>query len=292
MSTSGKSNWGRWGAEDERGTLNLIGPTQVQNAVATVTSGQVINLYQPLGPATHVPPHRRPPERFMTRDGGDYAAGARQPGGFQFAEEVVSFAAHSGTHLDAMSHAWYGDTLYNGFPSTTVRSTSGAQRCGAEKLGPIVTRGVLLDIVAIRGRALTAGEIVSVEDLQAAADRMGCEIEPGDAVLVRTGWFESAVGAPDYFEGEPGIGIMAAEWLADRDISLVGADNYAVEALPAPEGVFPVHQFLIRDCGTPLLEGLALEGLASQATEPFLFMGVPLPLVGATAGPIAPVAVL
>jgi kynurenine formamidase len=292
MSPTGdsKSNWGRWGAEDERGTLNLIGTHEVQRAIAGVSAGRVLRLDQPLGPDTAVPPHRRRPERFMTRDGGDYAAGARKPGGFQFAEEVVSFAAHSGTHLDALSHAWYGDMLYNGFPSTTVRSTSGAQRCGAEKLGAIVTRGVLLDVVAVRGRVLEFGEVITVDDLRSAADLMECALEPGDVVLIRTGWFESAGGSKDYFDGEPGIGIDAARWLADLDIALVGADNYAVEALPSSDGVFPVHQFLIRDCGTPLLEGLVLDELAREVRAPFLFVGVPLQLVGGTAGPISPIA--
>jgi kynurenine formamidase len=228
----------------------------------------------------------------MTRDGGDYSSGARRPGGFQFAEEVVSFAAHSGTHLDALAHAWYDDMLYNGFSSTTVRSTSGAQRCGADKLGPIVTRGVLLDVLSVRGQALAAGDVVTVEDLQKAAAAIQADVGAGDAVLIRTGWCESASGSQDYFEGEPGIGLDAARWLADRDVALVGADNYAVEALPSSEGVFPVHQFLIRDCGTPLLEGLVLDTLATQVDAPFLFIAVPLPLVGGTAGPIAPIAVL
>ena len=291
-SSTGKSNWGRWGADDERGTLNLIGNQEVQRAIAGVITGRVVRLDQPLGPDTDVPPHRKSPERFMTRDGGDYAAGARTPDGFQFAEEVVSFAAHSGTHLDALSHAWYGDRLYNDFPSTTLRSTSGAQRCGVEKLGAIVTRGVLLDVVAVRGRVLESGELITVEDLQSATDLMGCELLSGDVVLIRTGWFESAGGSKDYFDGEPGIGIEAAQWLADLDVSLVGSDNYAVEALPSAAGVFPVHQFLIRDCGTPLLEGLVLDELAVAVSAPFLFVGVPLQLVGSTASPISPIAIV
>jgi len=294
MSPAGfdKSNWGRWGADDERGTLNLIGSSEVLRATSGVTVGNVIPLYQLLGPQTDMPPHRKHLERFMTRDGGDYASGARRPGGFQFAEEVVSFAAHSGTHLDALAHAWYDDALYNGFPSTTVRSTSGAQRCGADKLGAIVTRGVLLDVVAVRGQALSRGEVITVEDLRSAAELNQCKIASGDAVLIRTGWFESASGSEDYFEGEPGIGLDAAAWLAEHNVALVGADNYAIEALPSSEGVFPVHQLLIRDCGTPLLEGLVLDELARAASSSFLFVGVPLPLVGGTAGPISPIAVI
>ena len=85
------NNWGRWGEDDEAGALNLIGPAEVLAAASLVRHGSVVVLGQQLGPRTAVPPHRKRVERFMTRDGGDYAAGARRPNGFQFAEDVISF---------------------------------------------------------------------------------------------------------------------------------------------------------------------------------------------------------
>ena len=163
-------SWGRWGADDELGALNLIGAREVLRAAGTVRRGQVVRLGQDLGPSTLVPRHRKKPERFMTRDGGDYAAGARRPDGFQFAEDVVSFATHTGTHIDALSHVWCDDLLYNGFPSAGTRSTTGARRCGAEKLAPIVTRGVLLDVAALQRRPLGPGAVISAADLRTAAE--------------------------------------------------------------------------------------------------------------------------
>lgn len=284
--------WGRWGPDDEAGALNLIGPDEVRAAAALVRSGRVVRLGLELGPATVVPPHRKRVERLMSRDGGDYAAGARRPGGFQFAEEVWSFAAHSGTHIDALSHAWYDDHLYNGFPGTGTRTTTGARRCGAEKLRPIVTRGLLLDIAP--GAALPANTVVGQADLRAAAGRAELTLRPGDVVLVRTGWLGSTgADAAVYNDHEPGIDVDAARWLAESDVAAVGADNYAVEVQPAPEGeMFPVHQLLLRDCGIPLIENVVLDELAETGVTEFCYVAAPLPLVGGTAGPVCPLAIL
>ncbi len=286
------NRWGRWGDQDERGALNLIGPEAVQAATRLVRTGVVISLGMDLGPATVVPPHRKRVERMMSRDGGDYAAGARRPGGFQFAEEVWSFAAHSGTHIDALAHAWYDDHLWNGFPGDGIRSTTGAQRCGADKLGPIVTRGLLLDVAP--GSALPASTPVGAAELRAAAARAGVDPGPGDVVLIRTGWVGAMIGDPSgYCDHEPGIDLSGAEWLAEVDVAAVGADNYAVEVQPAPEGqMFPVHQLLLRDCGIPLIENMVLDELAASGAAEFCFVAAPLPLVGGTAGPVCPIAIL
>ena len=163
-----KSAWNRWGPDDERGALNHIGPEQVRRASALVRTGEVLRLAQLLSPKTPVPSHRCGLQHFMGRDGGDYAAGAGRPGGFQFAEDSVVMPLHIGTHVDALCHAWYDDQLYNGYLGNTIRSTTGAQRLGVEKMPPVVTRGVLLDLVRLKGRLLANGESVGVADLQAA----------------------------------------------------------------------------------------------------------------------------
>ena len=284
-----KEAWARWGTEDERGALNLIGPEQVRRAAALVLTGQAISLAQPLSPKTPVPRHRAGVQHFMGRDGGDYAAGARRPGGFQFAEDTVVLPLHIGTHIDALCHAWCDDCLYNGFPGQGTRSTTGALRCGIDKMGPIVTRGVLLDMVRLRGAPMAPRQSISRTDLEAAAP---VEIEPGDAVLIRTGWLESQTHDIS-FDEEPGIDEEAALWLAERGVAMVGADNFAIEAIPFPAGtVFPVHQRLIRDYGIPLLEGLELKPLAAHGRGTFLFVAAPLPVVGGTGSPLAPVALL
>lgn len=287
------TNWGRWGADDEAGALNLVDAAAVLGGVGLVTEGRALSLAQPLGPQAAVPPHRRPPQRFMDRDAGDYAAGARAPDGFRFAEDTVQLGTHSGTHLDALSHAWSGDELYNGHPANAVRSTRGAQRCGAEKLRPAVTRGVLLDLVAAHGGPLPAGTPIGSDEIAAAYRRIDVEPRPGDAVLLRTGWWEQHAGSPAYFDHEPGPDDDAARWLAARDVAIVGADNYAVEAQPsAPGSTFPVHLTLLHRHGVPLLENLELRELAATGRTTFLLVVAPLPLTGSTGGPVNPVAVL
>jgi kynurenine formamidase len=288
-----KEAWGRWGADDERGALNFIAAEEVKRAAGLVRSGAVLSLAQPLSPRTPVPKHRAGIQHFMGRDGGDYAAGARRPGGFQFAEDTAVMPLHIGTHIDALCHAWYDDALYNGFPGTGTRSNTGAGRCGIDKMGPIVGRGVLLDIVAQSGRL---GRAVSIgrEDLERAAKAGVVEPAKGDIVLIRTGWQESQVAGADIdFNEEPGLDVEAALWLAEREVAIVGADNFAIEAIPFPPGTaFPVHQRLIRDYGIALLEGLVLEPLAASGRASFLFMACPLPFVGGTGSPITPVVVL
>ena len=277
---------------DERGALAHIGPDQVRGAAGLVRSGRIIDLGLPIGPDTPAPGHRHGVVRFMTRDGGDYAAGAQRPGGFQFAEDTLLLPSHSGTHIDALAHAWHDDTLYGGHGQATIRSTTGAQHCGADRLGPIAGRGVLLDVAG--DRALAAGEAIDAGALQRIAAGAGITVERGDIVLIRTGWLGRTGGsASTYFEGEPGIDLSAAAWLADAGVAAIGADNFAVEPLPAPgDTLFPVHQFLLADRGVPLIESVVLDELAGLADGPFLFVALPLTLVGSTASPLTPVAIL
>lgn len=288
------SDWGRWGAEDERGAVNHIGPEQVRRASALVRSGEVLRLAQPLSPKTPVPAHRCGMQHFMGRDGGDYAAGAGRPGGFQFAEDTVIMPLHFGTHVDALCHAWCDDQLYNGYLGQTIRSTTGAQKLGIDKMPPIVTRGVLLDIVALHGGALVQGTPIGADDLRRAAAAAGVSPERGDVVLLRTGWLEFHAKGPKHdFNVEAGIDVSAAEWLLECEVAMVGADNFAVEVLPFAQGqVFPVHQKLIRDFGVPLLEGVDLAPLIGRGRAEFLFICSVLPFVGGTGSPVAPVAVL
>ena len=285
--------WNRWGADDERGALNHIGPDEVKRATALVRTGEVLRLAQLLSHKTPVPAQRSGLQHFMSRDGGDYAAGRRRPGGFQVAEDSVIMPLHIGTHVDALCHAWYDDKLYNGHSGDTVRST-GAARLGIEKMPPVVTRGVLLDLVRLKGRVIAPGETVGAADLEAAALAAGVQVGRGDAILLRTGWLESQKGVSRVdFDTEPGIDVEAALWLVARDVAIVGADNFAVEVLPFPEGtVFPVHQRLIRDFGVQLIEGLMLDPLVASGRHEFLFIASALPIVGASGSPLAPVVVL
>lgn len=288
-----KDAWGKWGEADERGALNRIGAPQVRNAAQLVRQGRTISLAQQISATMPVPSSRPGVMHFMNRDGGDYAAGKRRPGGFQFADDTVVMPLHAGTHLDALCHCWYDDTLYNGFSATEVKS-NGAARLGVQQLGPIATTGVLLDFVALNGGPLADGFAIGPDMVQAAIGRSGAPLEEGDAVLLRTGWQErSAAGEPVNFDNEPGLDREAGLLLAEAGAALVGADNFAVEVLPFRAGtVFPVHQCLIRDHGVVLLEGLELAELAAQNVVRFLFVAAALPIRGATGSPVNPVAIL
>lgn len=285
--------WHRWGAEDERGALNLIGPDETRFAVSLVKEGRSISLAQTVSSKMPSPKHRAHLMHFMDRDAGDYAVGVPAPGGFQFADDTMLLPLHVGTHLDCLCHVWYGNKLYNGFDQDSVRST-GALRCDAVSMGPIVTRGVLLDFVALNGRPLANGEAIGAASLREALAKDRIALRKGDAVLIRTGWLEHQEGKNTAdFNAEPGLDLDAALVLAKQDVALVGADNYAVEVLPFAAGtVFPVHQRLIRDYGIPLLEGLVLKPIAETGVREFLFVVSPLPLAGATASPVAPIAIL
>ena len=201
---------------------------------------------------------------------------------------------HIGTHIDALCHAWYDDALYNGFPGIGTRSTSGATRCGIDKMGPIVGRGVLLDVAGSLWRAVGGW-------CRDRCGRFGARGEPGR----RERWqrrYRAAShrlgGKPGprkhvSFDGEPGLDLEAALWLAEREIAVLGADNFAVEVIPFAQGtVFPVHQRLIRDFGIPLLEGLLLHDLAATGRHEFMFAASPLPVVGGTGSPVNPIVIL
>lgn len=288
-----KNTWGKWGGADERGALNLIGAADVRGAAQLVRQGKVLSLAQQISPTMAVPKSRPGMMHFMNRDGGDYAAGRRRPGGFQVADDTVVMPLHAGTHIDALCHCWYDDTLYNGFAATEVKS-NGAAKLGVDKLGPIAARGVLLDFVGLNGAPLHDGFAIGPQMLAAAIERAGLVLRQGDAVLLRTGWQErSQAGEAVNFDNEPGLDLDAALVLAEGGVALVGADNFAVEVLPFSEGtVFPVHQRLIRDYGIPLLEGLVLAPLAEEGLSEFLFVAAALPIRGATGSPLNPVAIL
>lgn len=288
-------NWGRWGADDEKGAANLIDADCVRAGAALVRSGRVFSLALPLD-AKHVPvtAGRAPPQHFMRTDGGDYAAGLKRRDGFQTTDDVIAMPVHAGTHIDALCHVGDADFLFNGHPLSSVRS-AGAKKMGIEKLPALCSRGVLLDLCALYSVDMLAkGTVITPEDLEACEMRQGVRVTPGTVLLIRTGWLGalSDLGAAEFLSGEPGIGVAAARWIAERGVPAVGADNFAVEVIPTENGgSAPVHRMLIRGCGVYLMEMLVLDELAAAAVHEFQFVAAPLPITGATGSPINPLAI-
>jgi kynurenine formamidase len=288
------TNWGRWGSEDERGAANLIDAEAVRRGVACIRTGEVIPLALPMRSGHGSPIVGRPPlQHFMLRAGADYAAGRPERGGFGFADDCVLMPTHGATHVDALSHVWQEGQMYNGYGAETVGS-GGARRCGIEKAGPILTRGMLLDLVPPGRTSLAPGERIGAAALQDAAEAAGVDLGPGDALLVRTGWSEAWQREEVSIESWPGLDRDCARWIAERDIAVVGADNLAVEVFPSsdPACQVPLHIALIRDRGVYLCELLDLGALAASGRVEFLLVIAPLPLVGAVGSPVNPVAVL
>ena len=288
------SNWGRWGDDDQRGAANHLTPAAVLAALAQAHTGEIISLGQVIGDRD-APRNGAQAQHFMMRDAGDFLAGMTAPSGFQSATDYVGLAVHGGTtHLDALGHVWYEDTLYNGYPHTEVRS-GGLRKLGIDKAPPLVSRGVLVDLPRHFGVArLEPGYEITADDIAAALDARGVRLQAGDAVLIRTGWITAyREDGVEYHGDRPGIGLNASEYLARHDVTVVGADNSGVEVIPwAPGTVCPVHQFLIRDCGIYLLEFLDLEELSRRGAASFLFIALPLRLRGGTGSPLSPIAVL
>jgi len=289
------SNWGRWGAADERGAANFATPDKIRKAAKLIQTGRVHSLSLPIqARGTPIHPRRAAPLHFMTLDGGDYAAGLTRKGGHMSSDDYIALSTHGTTHIDALAHFWYEDQLYNGFPGNSVRS-SGAKHCGIEKLSNLVGRGVLLDLCRyLDVEMMEPGQVISPAMMIDCATAQGVSLEAGDIVLLRTGWQKvfREKGGEAFFAAEPGIGEAACEWIGEKGIAAVGSDNFGVEVIPTERGVTaPVHQRLIRDFGVYLMELLALDALAEDEVHEFMFVAAPLLITGGVGSPLNPLAI-
>ncbi len=288
------NNWGRWGESDEIGTLNTLDAAVVARGLAAVKQNRSISLAAPIENGRGYGSIGRPaPQHFMLRDGGDYAAGLPERGGFGFADDWIGFPTHGVTHMDALSHVWQDGLMYNGHPASAVTS-HGARKLGIHQVPPIVTRGVLLDFVPSDEGWMPPGEGIGLDRLKSALSATGVALAPGDALLIRTGWMEGWRAGRCDATAWPGLDADCGAWLAAQDLTLVGADNIGVEMFPSSDPLcqVPLHVELVRGHGMHLAELLDLTALASADQSSFLLVLAPLRLVGGVGSPISPVAVL
>ena len=235
----------------------------------------------------HFPTH--PPFlHSLTRLHGDsvYA------GGGSSASDAIAMSSHTGTHIDALNHFSCGGVLFGGMPVEGSQDYGGVRVLGAETIGPIVRRGVLLDIAGLLGvDALGEDYEVTPADLEGACE--GQVVEPGDVVLLRTGWARFFPDPRRFLPGgskSPGPGRAAAEWLSARRIFAAGSDTLTFEHTPA--AAMPVHVHLLVECGIHIIEVLNLEELARDRVREFLFVAAPLKLRDATGAPLRPLALV
>jgi kynurenine formamidase len=292
-------NWGRWGDADERGTANLIDAEAVRRGAAAVTAGRSISLTMPLGPAS--PQEGGAPRRFnpihsMLTLNETYTGSVDDA---CFNDDTVTMPLSAATHLDSLAHVTYGGQMYNGYPADKVTAGAGALKCGADKIGPVVTRGVLLDLPAAKGvERLEPGYAITPGDLDAAVDHAKVALQAGDALLVRTGHMQL------YHQGDvhaynhdcPGLSTQTIEWVHRHDLAVVVDDTYVFEVWPPQDwsAMMPVHMIHLRDMGQLQGQNFDLEALAAACADDgvyeFLFTATPEPITGGCSAPVAAVA--
>jgi kynurenine formamidase len=211
-------------------------------------------------------------------------------------DEIVSAEiGQVGTQFDGLGHIGIGDLFYNGNDRADFSRPDGLVKLGVENVGPLVTRGVLVDVAAFKGVArLDGGYEITVADLRGTLERQRMEIRSGDVVIVHTGWGSLwNVDNAAFVAAAPGVGLEAARYLVEREVVLVGSDTWATEVVPNPnpELAFPVHQLLIPRSGIYIFENLLTEELARDRVYEFAFFFAPLKLKGGTGSPANPLAI-
>jgi kynurenine formamidase len=294
----------KWGAKDEIGSGNLMKPAMALKAAKLIHTGEVVTLGFHLSAALPLIGSRRF-DMHMKR------STATDPGTRGENEEIViTELGQVGTQLDAFAHQIYGGEYYNcitdhemsfgdaggGAVELSAGARQGFPKLGVEKIPDIMTRGVLIDVAALKNvDMLPGGYVITADDLQQALAKEKLKLEAGDAVMIRTGWGKlyTVKDKDKYLKTSPGIGIDAGEWLIAQNPMLVGADNCCVEVRPYPgqKVNLPIHAMFIIVNGVYLVENLNLEHLAAEQAYETAYIMTPLKIEGGTGSTIDPIAV-
>ncbi|GAA4491790.1 cyclase family protein [Rhodococcus olei] len=298
------SNWGRWGDDDQVGTLNLITPAAIRRGAESIRTGQAFPLsidFTADGPQTGAY-GRVNPLHYMAMIGRPFQPSSHQRGP-RISDDVVVMNLQAATQWDSLAHVYYDGLLYNGVPAEEFVNWAGAARSGVDQLAkrPFVSRGVLLDLPRTLGvERLAPSTVVTAAMLEQALERSRVELEAGDILLVRTGHLLTFLEDCDreaFKWSPPGLGTDTVAWMREHDLAAVAADNNAVEVMPFenPDVEMPLHMLCLRDMGMPLGEMFNLEALAEACAADgcytFQFVGQPLPFVNGLGSPVNPVAI-
>ncbi|MCH2336553.1 MAG: cyclase family protein [Pseudomonadales bacterium] len=295
------SNWGRWGDDDELGTLNTITPTVRAQAASLVKEGTTVSLALPLNKIADAI-NQKPFEHEVFIFGGDESFDM-DPGDIpQAAGDVFKIDYHGfgHSHMDALPHFAYGGKMYNGFPFE-MNADEGFSKLGVENIAEVgvFTRGVLVDMPKFLGiDFLEPGTAITASDLEAWEKASGVRVRAGDALLVRTGrWIKVAQdGQWNFIQQAAGMHASVARWLKERDVAVIGCDGVSDVMPSGVTGRFnPLHELVLIGLGMPIFDNLDLESLAEKASSTgratFLFVAIPLRVSGATGSPLNPLAV-
>jgi kynurenine formamidase len=297
------SNWGRWGDDDELGTLNFVTPAKRVQASQLVKTGKIFDLGMPFdvnGPQGGPSPDssRFNPIHTMIETPLDTSESLD---GIVGTDDMVTMVLQCATQWDSLAHIGYDGLFYNNTPVSTITTSMGATRNSFDKaISRLFSRGLLLDIARLKGvDRLGDSTEIGADDLTAAEKRQGVRAESGDVLLVRTGsyrWFLEGDHAR-FLGPSAGLGLSTLAWIHDREIAAVACDNWACEVMPSPlEGVgVPFHMAAIRDIGLTLGEMFNLEDIAADCDADgvweFLFSGIGLKITGAVGSPVTPMAI-
>jgi kynurenine formamidase len=285
------SNWGRWGKDDQRGTLNLITESKRREAAKLVRDGVTVSLAHETMTVEADDNHNPYGHELVMHGGGK--------GSWAVDRVSVLFHGYAHSHLDALCHMFHEDKMYNGFSRSEV-DAQGCRKLSIESAKEgIFTRGVLIDIPKLKGLPwLEPGTAIYAEDFEAWERHAGVRVESGDVLLVRTGrWARRAAKGPwDVSRISAGLHASSVRWLKERDVAMIGTD-VAGDVFPSGvEGLtHPVHLQILVGLGMSIFDNLDLEALSREAEQrrryAFLFTAAPLPLAGGTGSPLNPIAV-
>jgi kynurenine formamidase len=302
------TNWGKWGPDDEVGSLNYLGPQEVLAAAGLIRSGKVFTLQRLIGDPKGDPvwPGRTPAERTQVLDEGDWDEGGRGPafpGGLHYADDKINAFLQGSTQYDGLGHVWFDGQLWNGYDARTT--IGGMDKASVEPIAQrgVVGRGVLLDMARFRGKPnLDKGETFTHEDLQACAQAQGVEIRKRDILVIRTNFlqlfFEQGEAFYDGFV-EPGLVYSPelVQWFADMEIPNLVTDTIANEVTIDPNNgaALVLHNALMRNLGVTLTEIADLEKLAddcaSDGRYEFFYAAAPLKVAKGSGAPVNPLAI-
>ncbi len=293
-------NWGRWGDDDEIGTLNLLTDDVVVAAAQEIRTGKRLALGIPLdadGPQTGAIPGRDNPVREMIMVDTPLLG---DPADFTTSDDKVSMGIQAGTHWDALAHVSYEGNLYNGVKSSDVISAAGAAKMGIDKISTLVGRGVLLDVAKAKGVDRIEGNYpLTAEDLDAACELGKVEVRSGDIVLIRTGHMQHFLAGDRESYGAPcpGPSLQTVEWFHSHDVAAVATDTIVFECFPSEreDAMLPVHLLHLVDMGMTQGQNWNLEDLARDCADDgrysFFLDASPLPFTNAVGSPVNPVVI-
>jgi kynurenine formamidase len=263
----------KWGPNDEIGAANYMTPELVVKAASLVKTGKTYALGIPVD--TKTPAY--PPRTFKITivQPGQAGSPGIGPNKATYNDDIIDTWVGIGSQIDGLGHLGIEHVYYNGNKLADFADPTGLKKLGIEKVPPMVTRGVLLDMAAYYNTdVVKEGTAFNVKEIEEVAKKQGVEIRQGDVVIFHTGWL-SLIGKDDkrYSAGEPGLGVEGAKYLTSKGVVAIGADTWAVEVLPfESKNVFEVHQILLAMNGTYILENMDTAALAADKAYEFLFV--------------------